>query len=299
MSQGKVIDFPPKSHQGTELPFFPNIKIACGHLKAGRADVEEYRTVGNGYGKLDPQRHFIARASGNSMNGGKNPIRDGDYLLLERITPASAGSITGSIVVIERHDSGDDQYLLRVVQKSPDGGYLLKAQNPEYADLIATENMRTLARLKTVLDPLDLAVGQTFYREEIPTLFSDEFNVGKWNVGHVVLPEKKAHVLLITLSKKGKSAEHRYTDHWIDEHTFHWQSQNSTTPTSAKGKSIINHKREGWKIHLFVRSDKLANGKAAPYVYYGEVDYVKHEGSTPMNVTLSLVSFKSEPDKTH
>ena len=29
------------------------------------------------------------------MNGGKNPIKDGDYLLLERITPESAGSIPG------------------------------------------------------------------------------------------------------------------------------------------------------------------------------------------------------------
>ena len=53
------------------------------------------------------------------MNGGKNPVRDGDYFLLELITPSRAGSITGSVVAIERQDdSGDNQYLLRVVTKT-------------------------------------------------------------------------------------------------------------------------------------------------------------------------------------
>src|SRR5699024_5091672 len=75
----------PIRHQTTDLPFFPNLRVACGHFRSGRADAEEYRTLGAGHGRLDPGRHFIARASGHSMNGGKNPVRDGDYLLLERI----------------------------------------------------------------------------------------------------------------------------------------------------------------------------------------------------------------------
>src|SRR5690606_29011849 len=182
-----------------------------------------------------------------------------------------------------------DQYLLRVVMKSPIGGYVLRAQNPDYADMQATGDMRTLARLKEILDPLELAVGQAFMREEIPPLFGETFNVGSWNVGHVVLPEKKAHVLLVTLNKQGKATEHRYTDYWIDDHTFHWQSQNSTTPESSKGKGIINHQKDDWTIHLFVRDGKLANGKAAPFVYHGEANYIKHEGSAPMSVTLSIL----------
>lgn len=288
-SQGKsnVVNLSTKP-KGVELPYFPNIKIACGHFKTGRADAEEYRTLREGHGKLDPQRHFIARASGNSMNGGKNPILDGDYLLLERLSSSKAGSITGSVMAIERQDaSGDDQYLLRVVMKSSNG-YVLQAQNPDYADMPATEDMRTLARLKEILDPLALAVNQSFMREEIPSLFDEEFNVGSWNVGHVVLPQKKAHVLLVTLNKQGKASEHRYTDYWVDDHTFHWQSQNSTTPESSKGKGIINHQTNGWKIHLFIRDGKLASGKAAPFVYHGEAHYIKHEGSAPMSVTLSV-----------
>ncbi|MEE4465766.1 S24 family peptidase, partial [Azotobacter chroococcum] len=138
---------------GTELAYFPNLKIACGHFKTGRADCEEYRLLGEGFGRLDPARHFIARASGNSMNGGKHPIRDGDYLLLEHVSPSSAGAITGATLAIERQDdAGDNQYLLRVIHKAADGSYLLRANNPDYADIAVddglTEQLRTFARLK-------------------------------------------------------------------------------------------------------------------------------------------------------
>lgn len=284
-----VIPFVRPARQGTELPFFPNIKIACGHFKTGRADAEEYRTLGDGHGKLDPQKHFIARASGRSMDGGKSPIRDGDYLLLERLSPGNAGSITGSVVAIERQDeSGDNQYLLRSVLKSPQGGYILRAFNPDYRDMASTDDMRTLARLKEVIDPLEMAVGQSFFREDIPGLFGETFNVGSWNVGHVVLHEQRAHVLLVTLNKQGKSTEHRYVDHWVDEQTFHWQSQNKTSPESSKGRSIIHHQRDGWTIHLFVRDGKLNSGKAAPFMYHGPVTYRSHEGSEPMSVVFGV-----------
>jgi superfamily II DNA or RNA helicase/SAM-dependent methyltransferase/SOS-response transcriptional repressor LexA len=278
-----VVPLRPNSDK-VELPFFPNIKIACGHFKTGHADAEEYRGLGPGHGKLDPARHFIARASGNSMNGGKNPIQDGDYLLLERVTSQSAGSITGLIMAIERQDTGDNQYLLRLVTKPSPGRYILRATNPDYEDLVADEEMRTFARLKKVLDPLELAVGQAFMREEIPALFGQEFNPGNWNVGHVVLNDQRAHVLLVTLNKQGKAEEHRYHDYWADDSTFHWQTQNSTTPESKRGEELIGHEKKGIAVHLFVRDGKLAGGKAAAFTYYGPVTYERHKGSAPMSI---------------
>ncbi|MFD2450775.1 DEAD/DEAH box helicase family protein [Ideonella paludis] len=68
-----VIPFPSKQRAEVELPYFPNLKIACGHFRAGRTDAEEHRRLPEAYGKLDATRHFIARASGNSMDGGKTP----------------------------------------------------------------------------------------------------------------------------------------------------------------------------------------------------------------------------------
>ncbi len=156
---GKITPVAEKA--ANEVPFFPNLRVACGHFRSGRADAEQYRALGSAYGHLDPARHFIARATGNSMNGGKRPVQDGDYLLLEHIASNHAGSITGDTVVIEREDtSGDDQYLLRVVTKSPDGRYILKATNPDYEDIAADDSMRTLARLRGVLDPAEIGPEQ-------------------------------------------------------------------------------------------------------------------------------------------
>jgi SOS-response transcriptional repressor LexA len=286
-----VLPFVPKppSSNGTQVPYFPSLKIACGHFRESSAEVTEHRTLGIGHGHLDPARHFIARASGNSMDGGKSPIRDGDYLLLERISPTNAGSLTGTTVAIER-DSGDgegNEYLLRTVLKSAEG-YILHAQNPRYGDMPASEHMRTLARLKAVIDPLEMAVGQSFMREEIPGLFGEVFNTAVWQVGHVVLNSKKVHVLLVTLNKQGKVSEHRYVDHWIDESTFHWQSQNSTTPEGAKGRQLIAHEAQGIAVHLFVREHKLRDEKAAPFVYIGRVRYAEHLGTAPMNIVWKL-----------
>lgn len=288
-----VVPLQRRQLERTELPFFPNLKIACGHFRSARADAEEHRAIGSGYGRLDPARHFIARASGNSMNGGKHPIRDGDYLLLEHISPGSAGSITGSTVAVERQDvGGGEQYLLRVVTKNRDGSYVLVANNPDYEDIFVTPDMaaelRTLARLKAVIDPLELAVGQTFMREDIPVLFGEAFNPGNWHAGHVVLPEQKAHVLLVTLNKQGKAEDQRYMDHWIDAHTFHWQSQNQTTAHSKRGEEVIEHAKLGIGVHLFVREQKLSAGKAAPFVYHGRVRYLRHTGSAPMSVVFSV-----------
>lgn len=272
------------------LPFFPNIKIACGHFKTGRADAEEFVVLPAGFGRINPERHFIARASGNSMNGGKSPIYDGDYLLLEQITPENAGKISNETIAIERQEgTGESQYLLRKVLKNPEGSYTLRASNPDYDDMLANEDMVTFARLKGKIDPLELFVGKSFMREEIPSLFGVEFNPGNWQAGHIVLTDQKVQVLLVTLNKQGKSAQHRYHDYFIDEKHFHWQSQNSTKPEGKRGQQVIHHSEMGYKVYLFVRQHKLLSGKAAPFQFYGEVEYQKHFGSAPMSVEWRLI----------
>jgi SOS-response transcriptional repressor LexA len=135
------------------------LKIACGHFKTSLHDEDSIRKIAlpEHYGHVDAERHFVAHATGNSMDGGKNPIKDGDYLLLEAITPVNAGSISNQIVAIERQDvPGDDQYLLRYVQKLGPGDYELIANNPDYQSMKATEDMRTFARFKRVIDLNDL-----------------------------------------------------------------------------------------------------------------------------------------------
>jgi hypothetical protein len=102
--------------------------------------------------------------------------------------------------------------------------------------------------------------------------------------------QKKAHILLVTINKQGKADEHKYMDHWIDGSHFHWQSQNATDPSSKRGQEIIRHAALGIDIHLFVRENKLAAGKAAPFTYHGRVVYQSHQGSQPMSVVFGLTA---------
>ena len=142
-----------------EIPFFPNLKIACGCFKDADGGDKAVVKIPPQY-RADPSRHFIARASGNSMDGGKNPICDGDYLLLEQVSAVRAGKISNQIIAVERQDvSGDDQYVLRVVRKRGDGDYYLQAKNPDYADFDATEGMGTFARFCGVVAPGDVIEG--------------------------------------------------------------------------------------------------------------------------------------------
>jgi SOS-response transcriptional repressor LexA len=273
------------------IPYFSDLKIACGHFRTSSHETEEIEQIAlpEKYGTLDPAKHFIARAMGNSMNGGKHPIHDGDYLLLEHITSNNAGSISNQIVAIERQDtSGDDQYLLRSVHKLGQGQYELVAQNSDYEPMMATEDMATFARLKDVIDPMDLYLHQSFMRADIPGLFGLEFNKGAWEAGHVCPKGQDDQFLLVTLNKQGKNADHQYHDYFKDGNTFHWQSQNSTSSTSGRGQRLINHKANGSKLHLFVRKNKLEAKKGAPFYYCGTVNYESHEGEKPMSVIAGL-----------
>jgi hypothetical protein len=111
-----------------------------------------------------------------------------------------------------------------------------------------------------------------------------------FSASHVVPAQKKAHILLVTINKQGRADEHKYMDHWIDDSHFHWQSQNATDPSSKRGQEIIRHAALGIDIHLFVRENKLAAGKAAPFTYHGRVLYQSHQGSLPMSVVFGLQS---------
>lgn len=106
------------------------------------------------------------------------------------------------------------------------------------------------------------------------------------------LPNQKLDVFFVTLNKADKdySPTTMYNDYSINDTLFHWQSQSTTSDASPTGQRYIHHREKGSKILLFVRefkSDRITNGAAA-YTYLGTANYVKHEGSRPMNITWKL-----------
>lgn len=106
------------------------------------------------------------------------------------------------------------------------------------------------------------------------------------------LPDKNLDVLFVTLNKADKdySPTTMYKDYSINESLFHWQSQSTTAENSATGQRYIHHREKGNRMLLFVREFKTDSrfGGAAAYIYLGTVNYVKHDGSRPMNITWKL-----------
>jgi len=226
------------------------------------------------------------------MNGGKSPIKEGDYLLLELNGADNAGSNNGKIIAIERQDiSGDDQYLLRKVEKKSAGQYQLNALNPSYDPMIATADMATFARFMQVVDISDILLHREFYKHEVAELFGLEYQEGVWKMpGHVSPKASDDQFLFVTLNKQGADKDYRYHDYFVDESHFHWQSQNRTTPENQKGLAIIeNHKRPG-SVYLFVRKFNKIKGKGAPFTFCGRLNYLSHVGSAPMDVDFELES---------
>ena len=106
------------------------------------------------------------------------------------------------------------------------------------------------------------------------------------------LPEKQLDVFFITLNKADKdySPTTMYNDYSINNELFHWQSQSTTSEHSVTGHRYIHHKEKGSRILLFVREFKQSRqyGTTEAYTYLGTANYVKHNGSRPMNITWKL-----------
>ena len=106
------------------------------------------------------------------------------------------------------------------------------------------------------------------------------------------LPKKQLDVFFVTLNKADKdySPTTMYHDYSINENLFHWQSQSTTAADSPTGQRYIHHQECGSKVLLFVRefkADRITGGAAA-YTFLGTANYVKHDGSRPMNITWKL-----------
>lgn len=157
--------------------------------------------------------------------------------------------------------------------------------------------------LTELSDALDARTNQSFYEvpgiewtglklhssykiREILTAFEyytearySPFQAGVWRDF-----ERKIEALFVTLDKSNALHEGvEYNDYAISPELFHWQSQNTTGPSTAAGLRYIQGAEEGWQFQLFVRLNK-----DSPYRPCGPVEFVKHEGAAPMSITWRL-----------
>ncbi|MFQ3281793.1 DUF3427 domain-containing protein, partial [Reinekea sp.] len=109
--------------------------------------------------------------------------------------------------------------------------------------------------------------------------------------GLFIIKAQNIELMFVTLDKNEKqfSPTTMYHDYAINEHLFHWQSQNSARPDKGRGLDYIQHQKIGKRLFLFVREQtKDEFGRTMGFVNYGEVEYVSHAGSQPMSITWKL-----------
>ncbi|MEB3103547.1 DEAD/DEAH box helicase [Ferviditalea candida] len=121
---------------------------------------------------------------------------------------------------------------------------------------------------------------------------------GYWNAdrapsfreGVKYFEDKRTDIFFITLNKTDKdfSPSTLYEDYAINERLFHWQTQSRTSVESSTAQRYIHHKQLGTRIALFVREYKEDNNYTSPFVFLGEAEYVRHEGSKPISIIWRL-----------
>lgn len=268
------------------MAFYPTLEVACGDFDRPNQDRTPAQmielTADSGH---DPATLFVAFARGDSMDGGINPIRHGDPLLLQWAT-GSREDYIGQVVVAERFTDGQTAVALKRLDQGQTG-FQLVSENPDYPTIRGEASLRITARLIKVLtqgeiNPLATHIGRAFLRAQIPPLYGQEFNPGNWNSGHVSLV--KDVLLFITLDKSGHSAD--YTDHFESPDELVWSSQNSVGPDNKKGREILEALNTGTQIHLWIRSRK----SDLAFEYRGLAVPLSSEGERPMSVRFRLLT---------
>lgn len=97
------------------------------------------------------------------------------------------------------------------------------------------------------------------------------------------------YFLFIDLHKEDDIKESiNYKDKFLSREYFQWQTPNSTSQGSERGKNIIFNKDRGINLHIFVRKYKQIDGIVQSYVYIGKGDTVEHYGEKPITVKIHL-----------
>jgi hypothetical protein len=107
------------------------------------------------------------------MNGGKNPIRDGDWLIMRFARGASIGALAGRVALIQTpagHDTSAYQ-VKRIVQQGD--RWWLRSDNTEVPAIEAAADTIPVAQLVTTVSPEALAppVGERLAAEDVSAAF--------------------------------------------------------------------------------------------------------------------------------
>jgi superfamily II DNA or RNA helicase/diadenosine tetraphosphate (Ap4A) HIT family hydrolase len=165
--QGSVIALPPRNG----VVAYPDLRAAAGHgLAAEGLPTPEHVSLPVASPEEDL---FAVRVAGTSMDGGKSPLRDGDWAVMRLARSAPASSMLNRVVLVQA--PGDGAGVLYQIKRlgQADGAWKLTSDNPAGPTFDATADTTVIARLEQSFHPNDLgpSVGVTLSEAELSGAF--------------------------------------------------------------------------------------------------------------------------------
>lgn len=132
---------------------FPTLKAAAGWQSAGNADPEAGEVLLPG---PLAETQFAVRVTGNSMDGGSSPLRDGDWAIFEWARGLGLGALEGRIALVGlgAEEVGPEFHIKRLGREG--AGFVLRSDNRDVEPRSA-EGAVVYARLVRAVPPEALA----------------------------------------------------------------------------------------------------------------------------------------------
>ncbi len=149
---------------------YPDLRAAAGHATEGADDTEQAHVM------LPVEQNdanvFAVRVSGTSMDGGKVPMRDGDWAVMRFARSAPSSAVEDRVVLVQLPASLGNQYQLKRLRRQ-NGRWRLESDNAAGPSFDANEDTVAIARLDEVIRPEDLApaIGTILSEAELPSAF--------------------------------------------------------------------------------------------------------------------------------
>ena len=105
--------------------------------------------------------------------------------------------------------------------------------------------------------------------------------------GVLYVPDLNVDAFFVTLKKSEAdySPTTMYRDYPISSTLFHWESQSTTSITSATGQRYLSGSST---VLLFVREEQKDEFGTAPYLFLGPAHHISHTGERPIGITWEL-----------
>jgi SOS-response transcriptional repressor LexA len=231
--RGQIVQLP----RAGRIVAYPSLRAAAGAATDLRSDAPQPELVRLPVESAGRDR-FAVRATGDSMDGGRQPIRDGDWLVLVLSRGSGIAAVRGRVALVQIPDprEGLAYQVKRIVEE--DGRWRLRSDNPARPSYDATNETVVIAVLESVVRPEDLApsVGEQLDEGAFHRWFDvDEGPVTGRLGGHLFLcidrrgaftapdrlraavPDRRPGETAFVLARVGETWRYCGVGRWVDE----------------------------------------------------------------------------------